>query len=978
MATDTRLCTFTYDSLTYNGTNIGATTPSNIALATSEEAFAYTAADLSGSQELWIVTKTEKKNTFTQNDNTSPFVTTSLKCDVTDTQWFTGDGVTGKSYYSSAAYNILSDMARGNSNKRYQNTGLDSTAISELRTRLTSNMSSIKVAVTADQEDYDGEDFPVLVIDDISSVNAVVNNYLKCLTNTSYDFYRGYSDGTSYNGSDRAIYNVDISKWRYNSASGEFELQEGEEASLKCSANNRFYILPTVLDNEDWQISLIDVQFYDPDNIPEFSGTSRTDEGLIVYHLYVPVVVKKMLYYTVQIRPAATTTYKLDAYPSSVANLVENLGNPITMKVTYTYNQDAQAWEDAINGGENVCRNYNKTLTIKDNSNAFPANAIMVMVDPNNDVDKYYYTNFSDAIDGSPESDGGIPVYKLNLNSTTFSGFNLVNINDLLNISIDDTAGTKNLVEWVDGDEDPCIAIVNSGNNKGLKLRYKNDNDDANTTYYAVDVSLKDHQNNGTYVQENYYISIFTGTNISDNTIYHYEVKSYGNSFNDSEYPSARLGTQEAPHLFLGNLYNNTVTIKETNPNRVMSETNTYLSADLEAKVGFTNNAINAHITDYLGNANVKIYQTFMVGLNRLNGTQPSQRGILVDPSSVSPSDYKINGASPDSTAYSLGYDILSNYIVLTNEYNIKDDLKNAATNGEEDHTITIKEKVNLLYSSGSLSTQFPPATEETSTTTGTYMIGYSNISSTSDGGASSKASKNTVDSGRLTYYMGDDTSVFFTYNAVANDDFEDDGNANYGQLGLDGYQMDEEGENYIQINTAGYYNVYDYNRKLEADYVKITVKLSKKSNYNTALNISTYLDDFKILDKYDNPIGQIVNNPDTTEDETDVIVVKNDASNIYTYIVPKNLLKELSPDAYTIPIQFRAYSGNNTDFQGKNLEYSNYRVTVTVGLLATKNINATILNHSDGSDHIIYTNARLYSDVIDTSGSGSGSGSGD
>ena len=73
----------------------------------------------------------------------------------------------------------------------------------------------------------------------------------------------------------------------------------------------------------------------------------------------------------------------------------------------------------------------------------------------------------------------------------------------------------------------------------------------------------------------------------------------------------------------------------------------------------------------------------------------------------------------------------------------------------------------------------------------------------------------------------------------------------------------------------------------------------------------------------------------------------------------------------YYIPINFKAYSGNNASFEQKNsasndMEYSNYKVLVTVGLLETNNLNESPLPNSGAQDHIIYTNAKLYSEVID------------
>lgn len=905
------------------------------------------------------------------NDNW-PYVTSSPKTDITPSQFLTSDGVSNTSYYGSAAQAIVQGI---NTNKGYSGTGISNLAT--LRTSLTSNMSSIKSVVTSSSS-YGGYDFPVLVIDDLSTANDLVNNYLKLLTNTNYNFYNGYDDGTTtYLGTDRTVYNVDISKWKYDSTSGKFVKQAGA-ASLKCDVNDRFYITPTEVDNENWQFSLIDVQFYDPTAAPTFNNNNViTKAGSIAYHLYVPVVVKKMLHYTVQIRQASTTSYNLNAYPTEVANLVENLGNPVTMKVTYTYWQTAPNWADAINGGESVYRNYDKILELKSWGDLFPSDASIVMVDPNDNADKYYTDSLTNVLTDGTVIDEGTKTYKLNLNS--FSGFSVVKLNDLMTISLDTTATTKNLVEWVEGTDsaDSIVAVVNDGGeNNGLKLRYKTGNE---TGTYAVNVELKDYQNNSDYVQENYYISIFTKEG-TDNNIYHYQTSSSGSNFGDSSYPSARIGTAETPHLFLGNIYTNDIRISETNSDQLMSESNLSLTADLTATVGFTKNAVDSSIASFINNDNVHIYQTFMVSLNRLNG-ETNQRGILVNPAIVYPSSYQINGATP-TTYYGLDYNISPSYIELTNDCNIKSDLQYAANHpktvdGVKDYTISITESVSMTYALSSLSTQFPQATASTATnseqsTIGTYMIGYSNMSSTSDGGAASRASANTDGTKRLCYYIADDTSVDFSYNAVHNNDFDGDGNGNYGQLGLDGKELDGDGKSYVQINSAARYNTHDYNLKSSGKFVKITVKLSKKGEsgetapYTTALKISDYLTGFEILDKNGDAFETTADDPATTDVDESVTVITNSDDNIYTYIVPKDMLDTLSDDEYYIPINFKAYSGNNATFEDKNMQYSNYKVLVTVGLLTSNSTTEAMLQNSDGTDHIIYTNAKIHSEVID------------
>lgn len=919
--------------------------------------------------ELFVITQTVKENIFETPDNTKPYVTTNPRFDITksgDTalQWLTGDGVSGANYYGSAAY----VMMKGSANKKYQATGLTAAELATLETRLVNNMTTIKSASTADPSSYNGEDFPVLVINDIDTANDIVNNYLKLLTNTSYDFY---------NGGAASVYNVDISKWLYRSTTGKFELQDGE-AALKRNSNG-FYITTSDIDNDKWQISLIDVQFYDP--------SDTTANKKIAYHVYVPVVVTKMLHYLINIRAASTTSYTLDAYPSSVQNLIENLGNPITMKVSYTYRQTAGEWADAINNGESVYRNYDKILTVKSDGNNFPADAIVVLVDPNNNKDKYYTSGFKSGQGGILTNPDSANKYELRLSD--FTGFDLVKLNDLMNITA--TAGSGNLVECGINDENLVCVVRNGktvdGEPADLPLRYKNSTDNENTTYYTVSVTLKDYQKNSGYVQENYYLSIFTKENKSDTNIYHYEISSAANeTFGDSVHPSARIGgNAEAPHLFLGNLYTNNVTITEQNRIRKMDSSNNYLEADLKTDIGFTQEAIDGGILYNIRNDNVKIYQTFMVSLNRLNGSDGNERGILVDPINIEYYDYAIGGSAP--TNYQLSYKKHKGYIELPNECNIKSYLiagaQRAQPEGETpDYTVEIKETVKLTYAAGSLPEQFPKSTES-STDVGTKMIGYSNISSTINGGAASRASNNTDGKGTpLLYYIENDTSATFSYNVIANSAFDGDGNGNFGQLGVDGYELDEGGDQYVQIKSAGLYDAHEYSLISDANYVKISVKLSKKSAYVTSLDIPTYLSDFKILDKDGNVIRQVNDDPNTEEiNEANDITVTTDSTdpNVIVYIVPKALL-ESSENIFTIPINFKVLSGNNNGFEGKNgthtdpndntsptynMEYSNYKVLVTVGLLNTNSSSETPLNNSDKSDHIIYTNAKLYSEVI-------------
>ena len=310
-----------------------------------------------------------------------------------------------------------------------------------------------------------------------------------------------------------------------------------------------------------------------------------------------------------------------------------------------------------------------------------------------------------------------------------------------------------------------------------------------------------------------------------------------------------------------------------------------------------------------------------------------------------------------------MSYSIRDGYIVLYNDCNIREYLKTAAGAIGDNKTITIKESVSFSYSPTVLNVQFPNSTESASVygenAIGTYMIGYSNISSTSDGGVSSKASVNTDGTTRLCYYMEDGNSVILTYNVITNELFANDGNGNYGQLGIDGKELDNINESYVQIKSAVNFDINTFAQKESARYVVLTIQLSKKDNYSSYLNISDYLFDFKLF-------GNGEDDPSTEDVDESVIEIASTEDGVIKYIIPIDNIQSFSENDFYIPIWYKVYSGDNNTFEkkdGKDMQYSNYKVLVTAGLLET--IDGDPMTDSVAYDHIIYTNAKIHSEVI-------------
>ena len=930
--------------------------------------------------------------TVTVENENFPYVTTSPKYDISATQYLTGDGVSDLRYIGSTAKTILEAIGSTTNNKRYQNTGIaaDSTAYADLRDFLAANMSEF-TKQTDNASAYltaGGKDFPVLVVND-TYCDTVLTNYIRLLTNTNYEY--GKLDLND-------VYSVNISKWKYDEDDKEWQQQSGE-ASLKrdntagtsstlLTGKRGFYITTTEVDNTSWQISLVDVQFKDP-------GSSN-----IAYHLYIPVVVKKMMHYNVYIRMSSGTTYDLDssAYPASLNNMIENLGNPVTAKVTFEYVRSAAEWTEAINSGENVMRNYEeKYLTFKADNDSYPTGAKLVLVDPNGDKDSYYYGDFASTNDPHDFSNRTSTVITDVSDNTgrmyleNFDGFAYTKLNDLMTIQVNNTAAAadKHLIECPSSEATVCVK--NGKNDDGvisdLYLKYNTEG----SGDYAVEVT------NTGYIHEDYFLSIFTNVNNTDSNIYHYEIDSCPRFKSDVSYPSAKVNDEDPPHLFLGNLFDNDITLEETNTVQELTRSNNYIGADLTAHVGFTANAVAKNIMEYINNDYIHIYQTFMVSLNKIEGSNGT-RGILLDPR-CTPSDYSVSWTSATDVTNSFGSDsnlkdctISSNYIELTNDYDLKGALSKVATQDltetnyikfkpdgiTRDYTVEIKASINMVYDASLLEQQFPES--DGGDGDGTYMIGYSNLSPSSTNASASRASKNTDPTHNYKYYISGITAVDFNYRATENAAYADTGkNGNYGQLGINANELGEE-EDCLQINTAAYYNAFNYSLKNRGNYVKIKVWLSKKSDYSTPLRFDEYITDFQLIGNDGNAdtdlfnidtsaAGITVTTPSAgvTVIEKTVgtkkITVTKTASE-YTFIVPKEYLNTLSDDYYEIPITFKAYSGSGDNFEGRGNEYSNYRMNVEVGMLENED-DPSYLSYSNDTDWVVYTNARLISDVI-------------
>ena len=244
----------------------------------------------------------------------------------------------------------------------------------------------------------------------------------------------------------------------------------------------------------------------------------------------------------------------------------------------------------------------------------------------------------------------------------------------------------------------------------------------------------------------------------------------------------------------------------------------------------------------------------------------------------------------------------------------------------------------------------------------GTKILGSSNISPSNVSTAYSR----TFGSGEGTtmYYTGLRSGVIMHY------DSDDSANINgtYAQLGINSWNSSDAE---LSMKTLITYNVKNVENAGTENRMDLTLKLYRKGNYETEgqeLPIAEYIDVRSTVDGQPNSAKLIVK--DKTGNEVS-LTTDNTTSYVYTINNPKNVLDYDGVNmVYHIPIDFSVYTGANNDFEDAKINdesykyYSNYMVKAEITLYNTDGE----ISGSQAGDHVIYTNAKIYSDWIDNS----------
>lgn len=754
-------------------------------------------------------------------------------------------------------------------------------------------------------------DFPVLVVNNTADVDTMIWNYIAAMTNVG-------------SGADakQQIQSITATTYQWDATKSSFEAKSEENASLSISKEKKISIVPNAYDNQNSQFTLLDVTYANPTN----------SEAL--FHLYIPVLVKKVLYISFKTRFLAGTDYCAADYPMNdeAANHYATAGfdEPLTAYIEYSYEKDTD-WQSMLDNGENLLWSYDKIMDLASGSTAeagktlLPSGTRLTLVDRQT---KRYYTY---------KTTGTEDLHKFDFaQMTTADGktaFCPVYICDLLDMTVSDpvTEEEEGTTYYVI-ENDPAKATVKVGTTYYRRAE-ENDKDASKYRITITETSKSEARSEGYYLTVQ--VPETTGYSVINNRL------NYGAISRKEGTLPAKIKSDEKKSGSGYVVYNGveqkfTVSTTRVHNGSEMNDTVMENGDSVKIKLQSTLKLTEAGKDRFDKVGPSEFYHRFDVSLKKylkeLNGGEYDVIGTENVSYTYTLTGNGLNVKKEETFQNVAGLD------TLTLQYG-GSDLKKALEKAKEDaNAITVTAEITLTYASAD---KFPVRnTADTNDASGICVVGVSRIANTQTQLPITENKRTGEDNSR--YYTTNPSKAKLTYSAV------------------DPIAMGDTTQQ-LGINPSDTVNPADIiYTKADYDYSNVDETI-----LNKAKSISYKMELFQ-------------KNDSGLYDETSPLIIKSYLQNIVKesstaqesaasrsatdgkYICWKEGFEESASRHQIARFQYAPLTGEA--FEEAGYTYANYRVRVTVVLLDN---TGNELEGTKATDYIIYTNARIYQKII-------------
>lgn len=880
-----------------------------------------------------ITTATNISRVDTTDDN-FPYATSSPAKNVgTGTKFLTGDGTSAEAVESIIAeYNDTKYSA-----KRYNKIGND--------------IANYKNLTFSTEQDI-LKDIPVILIDNTKDICEQINSYLSILTNNQVSKESAVK-----------VYKANISGDNVTLSESTNELTVEYGLDDKKQFFNKFKAKPDKFDSDTrGQFTLIDVQYTDP---------TVSKSTTVVYHVYVPVMTRKIYQYDFYTTAFSGTQYYPSKYTDETGDngfngskpkvLVENYDTPVTAYLRWAYPADTFI-KDIMGGSSGLDWNYNKVLNLNVNfggtEKTIPKGTQFVLIDKNNKNKEYYYT-----ITGKEKYNGEILQLPFSdFTDSSGKAFSEADFSDMVSSQLEFTKTTKADGSFV-ADEKGNMTVMIGGKKTTIRTANDGDTDRFDLSTYTRNLT------------EDYYLTMTTAK--AENVLFHqFQLTTPSSLYpNVSGKINGAVQNNHSVQLNFADLFSNTIEVEtlEGNTNVVMDDVKNDVNITTVSTITFntTDKDLISALKALLKNNNISIYHSSHIFMNKRNTNGGVAEKMIGDIDGIEMIKGADTIAAYDSTGVELTeppkleYDTVcgkasANFFEISEQNNEKAiDLRPWLTAGETGVApeVKIKTSFKIIYTHSGIVTQFPERQNSAENTdVGTYVSARSSLAyDAADTTYSSSVSGTVEDSKKCLYYrnaMTDASLKFNAYHPISSgtpDEDRGDGQTKANdQLGINTF--DEETETNSLIHTNGIYDASQLSA-LDKKNLKIrwTIELQcKQDGYTDDLKLSDYLNSVTIKG-VDEQTLETFNSGELGKTKLE-------------YSAARDNFEELdNAGLFDVYIDFDVKTGADLEAV-ENAFYSNYKIVLTASLYE----GSAMIDGSAADDYIIYTNAHIDPKFID------------
>lgn len=754
-----------------------------------------------------------------------------------------------------------------------------------------------KTTVPADK------DFPILVIN--TNVNSEVDtqiwNFIAAMTNVA--------SGTA---AKTQVKDVGISTYYWKDDVFEEQSEEQSNSSLTYNSTTKTIRTNGKYDNTLSQITVLDVQYQDP------TKSSNT------FHLYVPVLVKKVMQVKVDVNILEGTNYCVQDYHQTGGKgyAAAGFNDNITALIEFNYQHTRDEWQTSLNEGENLLWRYRKKISLYDASGNLPEGTRLTLL---NRQTGEVYTHSITLSDNQALLDF----------ETVFGMDEDTPVCDLLGITATPDAASGNYVITTDKDS----ATVRVLNDKTGKYEFYCPKTEEDTEGLYI-LTVGDVIDETGYLKQGdqYYLTMCVpgGKSVVVNNFMDYGGTSLEPASGTNAPPTKIQRSGYRYCLYEG--VEQASTIVQTNRvnggNHPEGDTATSMANRDSIKITLETNlklSDNETVKNLFATYQPKeMYQQFAINLKKYDSSGNGTDAVI--------------GATSATWKYMVynGDNLLEeNKKMLNGEEQL------ILTYGGSDMPARIKEAdrsgnslkiqaVVTLYYDDIISQGFP-ARDNGDTNSGIGVLAESRLANRENILSITSNKKTATDTNR--YYTETTSFATLTYDIRRTDEGTGRGDYN-AQLGINANDPERNTQNVDTIGKYDYTNV-STDTLANAKYIRYSIELFRKQDSGsyavTPLELKSYWTSFKA----DGQTFELANDVSKWENK---YAFNSDASKVTS-----------------IPIQFSVLNGKN--FEANGLTYANYMVRLTAELLDSEN---NPIDGTQASDFVIYTNARISLEVID------------